>query len=89
MDYEYVKDKYDALQYQYMKLMLAHNHVKNGIVSLLKLIVDLKKSADTRLRKNPNDEQAAFLLNLCDQLTAIYEKDFKQAVEGHITNDHN
>ncbi len=87
MDYEYLKDRYDALEYQYMKLSLMHNHVKSGIANFLKLIIDLRKSADTLQKADPHDPQAAFLLNLADQLTAIYDKDFKQAVTANSTND--
>lgn len=85
MNYEHLKDKYDALQYQYMKLTLTHNHVKTGIVEILKLTLRLKKTADTLLKKDPNDEKAAFLLEMSDKLTEIYEKDFREAVavEAH------
>lgn len=85
INYEHLKDKYDALQYQYMKLTLTHNHVKTGIVEILKLTLRLKKTADTLLKKDPNDEKAAFLLEMSDKLTEIYEKDFREAValESH------
>ncbi len=89
MNYEYLKDKYDALQYQYMKLTLTHNHTKTGIVEILKLTLNLKKTADALLKKNPNDEKAAFLLEMCNKLTNIYEKHFKEAVavEAHAESD--
>lgn len=87
MDYEHIKDRYDALQYQYMKLSLTHNRVKSGIANFLKLIINIRQSATTLQKADPHDPQAAFLFNLADQLTAIYDKDFKQAVTANNTND--
>ncbi len=86
MDYEDLKDRYDALEYQYMKLSLTLNHVKSGIADFLKLIIDLKKSAETLQQADPNDPQAEFLLKLIDQLTAIYDKDFKPVVGAEHTD---
>lgn len=84
MNYEHLKDKYDALQYQYMKLALTHNHTKTGIVEILKLTLSLKKTVDTLLKKDPNDEKAALLLEMCNKLTNIYEKHFKEAVAVEV-----
>lgn len=83
VNYEHLKDKYDALQYQYMKLTLTHNHVKTGIVDFLKLILKLRKTADTMLKKDPHDEKALFMVEMGDNLTKIYEKNFREAVEAH------
>lgn len=87
MNYEHLKDKYDALQYQYMKLTLVHNHVKTGIVEILKLTFQLKKTANALLQQNPEDEKAAFLLQLGDKLNEIYEKDFREAVAGEAREE--
>ncbi|MBS5143945.1 MAG: hypothetical protein KHY89_00315 [Butyricicoccus pullicaecorum] len=89
INYEHLKDKYDALQYQYMKLTLVHNHVKTGIVEILKLTFQLKKVANTLLQQDPKDEKAAFLLELSDKLNEIYEKDFREAVAGEARAEEN
>lgn len=87
MNYEYLKDRYDALQYQYMKLSLTHNHVKTGIVNILKFILQLKKTADVLLKEDPNSEKASAILEICEVLTTIYEKHFKEAVEVRREED--
>ncbi|MBS5164671.1 MAG: hypothetical protein KHY77_02785 [Butyricicoccus pullicaecorum] len=89
INYEHLKDKYDALQYQYMKLTLVHNHVKTGIVEILKIIFQLKKTANILLQQDPKDEKAAFLLELSDKLNEIYEKDFREAVAGEARAEEN
>lgn len=89
INYEHLKDKYDALQYQYMKLTLVHNHVKTGIVEILKIIFQLKKTANILLQQDLKDEKAAFLLELSDKLNEIYEKDFREAVAGEARAEEN